>query len=285
MAELIPGRVTTADGVVFGSGGGRELRADVFTPPGGAPPGAPGVVIVHGGGWRDGDRTQLRGYGIQLARRGFVAAAIEYRLLAEAPWPAQIHDVKAAIRWMRASASTLGIDPDRIVITGNSAGGHLSLLAAGTPGLPEFEGDGGHPGVSTAVAATLAFYPVTRFLTAAGSPLSFQGEQGPVESTFLFGAHPPAPVVRNGSPIEHVSSDFPPALLIHGTHDVVVPPEHSTEMHAALTAAGVPAELHLFAEQPHGFDADGRFSRLCAETMALFIDRYVVERAALATAG
>ncbi|MDA0364654.1 MAG: alpha/beta hydrolase [Chloroflexi bacterium] len=113
MAELIPGRVTIDEGVPFGTGGGRRLHADVFTPPGGASAGAPGVVIVHGGGWREGDRSQLRSYGIQLARRGFVAAAIEYRLLAEAPWPAQIHDVKAAIRWMRANAPSLGIDPER----------------------------------------------------------------------------------------------------------------------------------------------------------------------------
>lgn len=276
MAELIPGRVTIEDGVQFGTGGGRPLLADVFTPPGGAPTGAPGVVIVHGGGWREGDRTQLRSYGIQLARRGFVAAAIEYRLLGESPWPAQIHDVKAAVRWMRANAAALGVDPERIAITGNSAGGHLSLLAAATPAVSALEGDGGHAGVSSAVAATIAFYPVVRFVDDDGRP-----DVG----AFLFDEDPSPDAVATGSPITHVRADFPPTMLIHGTSDEVVPPRHSTEMYDALIAAGVPAELHMFADQPHGFDADARFSRLCAEAMALFIERYVVERAAVSAAG
>ncbi|MDA0364653.1 MAG: prolyl oligopeptidase family serine peptidase [Chloroflexi bacterium] len=157
-------------------------------------------------------------------------------------------------------------------MSGNSAGGHLSLLAAGTPTLPEFEGDGGHDGVSSAVAASIAFYPVVRFVDGAGRP--------DIRS-FLFGEPPDPEAMRAGSPITYVAADFPPTLLIHGTSDEVVAPFHSTEMHEALRAAGVPAELHLFAEQPHGFDADSRFSRLCAETMSLFLERYVVERMAL----
>jgi len=276
MAELIPGQVTIDEGVVFGDGGGRALRADVFTPPGSAPGAAPGVVIVHGGGWREGDRAQLRSYGIQLARRGCVCAAIEYRLLPEASWPAQIHDVKAAIRWMRANAASLGVDPDRITITGNSAGGHLSLLAAGTAGNPAFEGEGGHAGASSTVAATVAFYPVVRFVDATGRPTI---------GSFLFGETPDLGAARAAGPLTHVSAGFPPTLLIHGTRDELVPPAHSTEMYDALTAAGVPVELHLFAEQPHGFDADGRFSRICVETMSLFIERYVVEGASLSVAG
>ena len=146
------GRVTIEEGVVFGTGGGRELKADVFVPPGDVK-NAPAVLLVHGGAWREGDRTQLRGYGILLGRRGYVCVASEYRLVGESAWPAQIHDVKAALRWMRANATQLGIDPAKIAIEGNSAGAHLALLAAGTPDRPEFEGEGGHAGVSTAVAA------------------------------------------------------------------------------------------------------------------------------------
>ncbi len=265
MAEAIPGLVDVQEGVVYGRGGGRDLRCDVFTPPGGVPRGATGVVIVHGGGWREGDRSQLRGYGIRLARTGVVCAAIEYRLLPESPWPAQIQDVKAAIRWMRANADALGVDPDRIAITGNSAGGHLSLLAAGTPGLAAFEGDGGNPGVSTAVAAAVAFYPVTDFA-------------GPGSATFdfLFAGHADATTAaREGSPLTHVSAEFPPALLIHGTADAVVPDAQSTSMYDALRAAGVPVDMHLFADQPHGFDADLRFVRQCADLMTLFLERYV----------
>jgi acetyl esterase/lipase len=148
-------RVTIEEGVVFGSGGGRELACDVFTPPGGAR-NAPAVLIIHGGGWRQGDRSQLRAYGLRLGRAGDVCVATEYRLTPEAPWPAQIEDVKAAIRWMRANSDKLGLDPARIAVEGNSAGAHLALLAAGTAGMSEFEGEGGNPGVSTAVAAAIA---------------------------------------------------------------------------------------------------------------------------------
>ncbi len=110
MADWQGGRVTIEQGVVVGSGGGRELRADVFTPPPGASNGA-GVLLVHGGGWRSGDRSQLRGYGILLGRIGYTCVTCEYRLVDEAKWPAQIHDVKAALRWMRASGDRLAIDP------------------------------------------------------------------------------------------------------------------------------------------------------------------------------
>ena len=126
------GRVTIEEGVVVGKAGTRDLHADVFHPPGDVRD-APGVLLVHGGGWRGGDRTQLRGYGLLLGREGYVCVACEYRLNPEATWPDHIHDVKAALRWMRANAGQLGVDPSRIAIEGNSAGAHLALLAAGTP--------------------------------------------------------------------------------------------------------------------------------------------------------
>jgi acetyl esterase/lipase len=119
------------------------------------------VLLVHGGAWINGDRNQLHGYGILLGRIGYVCVATEYRLAAEAKWPAQIHDVKAALRWMRANADTLGIDPAKIAVSGNSAGGHLSLMLAATQNIPEFEGKSGTPGVPTDVAACIAFYAPT----------------------------------------------------------------------------------------------------------------------------
>jgi acetyl esterase/lipase len=148
-------RVDIREDVVFGTGSGRELRCDVFTPPG-QDARRPAVLLVHGGGWRSGDKTQLRGYGILLARAGYVCVAPEYRLVGEAPWPAQIHDVKAAIRWVRAHSDELGIDPSRIALEGNSAGAHLVLFAAGTPNVLPFEGVGGNEGVDTSVAAVVA---------------------------------------------------------------------------------------------------------------------------------
>ena len=267
------GRVTVEEGVVFGRGGGRELRCDVFRPPSSSASGgdgpAPAVLLVHGGGWQMGDRSQLRGYGILLGRAGYVCVASEYRLIPEAPWPAQIHDVKAALRWMRAESGRLGIDPDRIAIEGNSAGGHLALLAAGTAGLAEFEGDGGNEGVATDVAAVLAVYPPTLL---PGVP----GAMAPVAGAF----HPEDDEARTAaaaaaSPVTHVGPSFPPTLLIHGAADDLVPVRASLLMHDALVAAGVQVDLHVYAGQPHAFDSEPRFGRLCAAEMQLFLDRYV----------
>jgi acetyl esterase/lipase len=260
------GRVTVEEGVVFGTGGGRELRADIYTPPGEVHD-APAVLLVHGGAWRSGDRTQLRGYGILLARRGYVCVASEYRLVPESPWPAQIHDVKAALRWMRANAARLGVDPLRIAIEGNSAGAHLALLAAGTPNLPVFEGDGGNPGVPTDVVAAVGVYAPTLFW-------HDEAERGGIPIVVLH-QEPTVELATAASPLRYVTEAFPPTLLIHGTADIVVPPLASIRMYEELVGAGVPVELHMYAEAAHGFDADPDFGRQCAAEMLLFLDRYV----------
>lgn len=266
------GRVTVQEDVVFGTGGGRELKCNIYTPPGG-PKNAPAVLLVHGGGWRQGDRSQLHGYGILLGREGYVCVASEYRLVPESPWPAQIHDVKAAIRFMRANSDKLGIDPHRIAIEGNSAGAHLALFAAGTANMPEFEGDGGHPDAPTDVAASLAVYPPTVFHH--GNDRT----HGSLPILALADDHPD--VARAASPLSYASDTFPPTLLIHGTKDELVPPSASMVMYEALQKAGVPVELHMYADQPHAFDAAPAFGRQLAQIMLLFLNRYVRERVAV----
>ena len=281
MADESAGRVSVESGVVFGTGGGRELRGDVFRPPAGSANGA-GVLLIHGGGWEHGDRTQLKGYGILLGRIGYTCVACEYRLSGEAQWPAQLHDVKAALRWMRANAEHLRIDPSRVAVSGNSAGGHLSLMLAATPNMAEFEGSGGHAGVGTDVAASVAFYAPTNL--GASRPASESVEPTitppprmlPDVVSRLLGADAPVGRVRGASPITYVRADFPPTLLISGNRDVVVPADESTRMYRALMAAGARAELHVYEGAPHAFDALPAFGRQCAAIVALFLDRHVV---------
>lgn len=265
MAEPQTGRVTIERDVVFGSGGGRDLRCNVYRPP---QPGTarPAVLLVHGGAWVNGDRAQLHGYGILLGRIGYVCVATEYRLAGEAKWPAQIHDVKAALRWMRANAAHLGIDPDKIAISGNSAGAHLALLAAGTPDLPEFEGDGGNAGVGTRVAAAVGFYAPTQL---------YVPDRPDEVVAFLFGPSYSESFARAASPVEYASRGFPPTLLITGNADELVPVESSILMYDALRKAGGPVELHVYGGAPHAFDAVPEFGRQCASIVALFLDRYV----------
>jgi acetyl esterase/lipase len=309
-------RVTVKTDVMFGRGGGRELRCNLYLPSepdavpaeleppgvagsgvagsgvagsgvagsggagsgvagsGGVPGQQPGertaVILVHGGGWRSGEPEQLHGYGILLGRAGFVCIAPEYRLLGESPWPAAIHDVKSAIRWVRAHAGELGVDPDRIVIEGNSAGGHLALLAAGTPGHPVLDGDD-NLGVSSEVAAVIGVYAPSLFFQS-------RFERGGVPFLALTDSGDDAGAAL-ASPRSHVGPDFPPTMLIHGTHDALVPLAATLTMHEALLAAKVPASMHIYAEQPHAFDRDQVFGRQCVAEMVLFLDHYVRNRA------
>jgi acetyl esterase/lipase len=267
MAEWQGGRVTVEAGTAIGEGGGRELRADVYLPPEGTSNGA-GVLLIHGGGWMSGDRSQLRGYGILLGRIGYTCVACEYRLAQEAKWPAQIHDVKAALRWMRANTARLGIDPAKIAVSGNSAGAHLSLMLAGTQNVDEYEGGGGNAGAGTDVAACIAFYGPA-LLGRPGAALA-----DVVRS--LLGGNPTDAQIAAASPVSHVTASWPPTLLITGNKDELVPDESSFAMYRAITDAGANAELHVYEGAPHAFDAISAFGRQCATIMDLFLDRHVV---------
>lgn len=260
----LPGRVEIQEDVVFGTGGGRDLRCDVFIPPDDND-NRMGILLVHGGGWAQGDKTQLKGYGIQLARYGYVCVCSEYRLSGESPWPAQLHDTKAALRWMRANASSLGLDANRIAISGNSAGAHLALMVAATPGDAEFEGDGGNPGIDTSVAAVVAIYAPTLLRPSGNS-------EGAIDR--LFGASDIETDVQDrASPITWARSDFPPAMLIHGNRDTTVPVNASLDMYRALVDAGAKAEMHIYEGAPHAFDSVPEFGRQVTELIALFVDR------------
>jgi acetyl esterase/lipase len=258
--------IRTEKDVVFGFAGGRELKCDLYAP---APviQGAAGVLLLHGGYWSRGHRSAMEVFGTRLAAAGIVAVASEYRLVGESPWPAQIHDVKAAIRWMRSSAGGLGIDGTRLAVLGRSAGGHLALLAAGTPRRPEFEGDGGEPGVNPSVAAVVALFSPTVF------SLREQTVRGGVPAQLLFGDRTDEQLAAAASPLTYVDASYPPTFLLHGGADEIVPPSASIVMHEALVAAGVPVELHLYAGQPHGFAGRPPFIDQCTAEIVSFLTR------------
>lgn len=257
--------------IVYGHAGrdGRALHGDLVRPRTGN---GAAVLAIHGGGWRQGSRATMAAQVEALARAGYTCLAIEYRLTPEAAWPAQVHDCKAALRYLRANAAALGVDASKVCALGNSAGGHLALLLAGTEGDAEYEGDGGHPGAGTQVAAVVAVYPPTRF---------YRGEVRPSGGTAaaaLLGDvadAAPAAVIDRLSPIRHARADFPPTFLLHGTADKVVPPSASLRMFEALAQAGAPVELHLYAGQPHGW---ARRPEWVGPTMAeaiVFLGRHV----------
>ncbi len=245
------------DTVDVGRGGDRDLQADLFRPP--TPNGA-GVLLIHGGSFTHGDRTQLRGYGILLGRLGYTCLACEYRLAPTSKWPAQINDVHTALRYLHEQAPSLGVDTHKIAVSGNSAGGQLSLMAAARRLSP--------------VAASIAFYPPTDFLgpgaRALGAPDAMQ---------YLVGDDVSEANVAAISPVNYVSADFPPTMLLTGNRDDVVDWRDSQIMYQRLIDAGSRAELHVFEGAPHAFDALPAFGRQCAGLMALFLDRNVLDPA------
>jgi acetyl esterase/lipase len=257
-------RVDIEEGVVFGHTGERDLACDVFRPPASKRNGR-GILLVHGGGWVRGDRAQLRGYGVLLGRLGYTCVAGEYRLAAEAKHPAALHDVKAALRFMHAERKSLGIDENKIIVSGNSAGAHLALLAAASQNDPALEGESGNANAPTTMAAVVGIYPPTR-MSANGAPL------GGMVREYL-GPDASLDDALAASPLHVAHAGFPPTLLIHGNADDIVPVGDSQLMYEALVAAGVTTEMHVFADAPHAFDAEPLLGRQCASLISLFIDR------------
>lgn len=262
------GRVEIEDGVVYGRAGGdgRELRCDVFRPDedarrSGVPDAdapAPAVLLIHGGGWRTGDRTQLRGYGVLIGREGYVCVAPEYRLLDEAPWPACLEDVQACLAWMVEHADDLGIDPERIAVEGNSAGAHLALLLAADDDQP--------------TKACIAVYPPV--LLAHIDP-SGEGAAPTAEAIPLFALADDGGSVELESavsPLRLVGDHWPPTALFHGSTDELVPVHASFALYDALAEHGVPCDLHIYADQPHAFDAGAAYGRTLAREMITFLD-------------
>jgi acetyl esterase/lipase len=235
--------------------GGTSLRLDLYTPAG-ATGALPTLLYLHGGAWAAGDKSDMAVERLMpLVAHGFAVASANYRLVPSVTYPAPVHDVKAAVRWLRANAAEYSLDPDRIAIGGASSGGHLASLAALTEGDPELEGDvGEHAGVSSAVGAVVAYFP--------GSDLLISGGRAPLEAQIL----PPPPtaallgleridddpeLVRSASPRYRAHAGAPPHLLLHGDRDTMVNHEQSRLLHEALSAAGASSLYMLISGAGH----------------------------------
>jgi acetyl esterase/lipase len=266
-AQQVPADVELLSGVEFGTTGKRPLKMEIVRPKTLPEAAMPVVVFVHGGGWRSGDARggvkRLTGF----AQRGYFCASIEYRLIPEAPFPAQIEDCKCAIRFLRSKAKDYRLDPDRIGVWGSSAGGHLAALLGTSGNVKELEGTGGHAAYSSRVAAVCDWFgpsDLVDFVTA-----SRRGDQamsalmgGPVEKN--------RDKLRLASPITHVSNDDPAFLIMQGADDQTVPASQSQKLHEALKKAGVESTLHVFPGEKHGFKGE-KFDRMVDE----FFDRHL----------
>ena len=255
--------------------GERALRLDLYRPTTAAP--HPVLVWVHGGGWRRGNKSRvaLRG----LIEHGFAVASVEYRLSGEATYPAAIHDVKAAVRWLRAHGDELGLATKRIGVGGTSAGGHLAALLGTSGGVAALEGSlGAHAEESSRVQAVVDLFGPTDLLRIFDDVANKERAAGPngMVGRFLGGAvFERESVAREASPTTHITKDDPPFLILHGDRDRVVPVSQSRLFHAALEKAGVSSTLKVLPGSGHGGRAFTSAAML--GEIAAFLRKHLVE--------
>ncbi len=230
--------------------GDTALLLDLYVPA--HAPSPPVIVWVHGGAWRSGSKSNVP---LQPLASRYAIASVDYRLSPVAKFPAQVHDLKAAVRFLRAKAGEYKINADRIAIAGSSAGGHLAALVGVTTGVKGLEGDvGEHEGQSSDVQAIIDFYGPANLTTILkqSTPHGLSVRVPALE--LLFGGHPDekTELAKLASPVFHVDAKDPPLLIFHGDQDPQVPINQSHELVGAYKKHRLPAKLEVVYGGAHG---------------------------------
>jgi acetyl esterase/lipase len=237
----VPAGVRVLRDLEYVQNGHERNRLDLYLPETVARP-LPLIVWIHGGGWKGGDKSFCPA--VPMATNGYAVAAINYRFSQHAIFPAQIHDCKAAIRWLRAHASQYGLDANHFGAWGGSAGGHLVALLGTTAGVKELEGPGGNDNQSSRVQAVVDWYGPTDFLTVGAKDtrnelLGGDAKQNPDKA-------------KQASPMTYVSKDAAPFLVMHGDRDNTVPISQSETFAEALKQTGADVTYVVVEGAGHG---------------------------------
>jgi acetyl esterase/lipase len=250
--------VAVAKDIVYGEAGSEQLKLDVYRPMSDTAPGAkavamPAVVMIHGGGWEQGSKADMGAFSMQLAKKGFVCFAVDYRLMTDQSnrFPAQIDDAQRAVRWIRANAKQYGVDPNHIGAFGHSAGAHLAALLGTTDTRDNSD------------SSLAAYSSRVQCVVDTGGPVDFTDPAHPPLSPAtmalvpkLFGVtQEQAPALfLSASPACLVDHKSAPFLILHGTQDTLVPMQQAEHMADALRKADIEVRLlrvedqHLFAK-------------------------------------
>ena len=248
-APVVPENIAWHEAIEYAAPDGKPLLLNMAAPRDGAGP-FPAIVCIHGGGFRAGKRESHDALCVKLAERGYVAATVSYRLAPDHQFPAAVHDVKAAVRWLRAHADEYRIDHARIGALGTSAGGSLAQLLGVTAHVPRFEGTGGNPVQPSDVACVVNIYGANDFTKSYG-----RSKDAHVVLPLWFGGDLSTHRARHiaGSPLFWVTPAATPTRCIHGSADDHVAPEQSQWLIDRLAAAAVPADLVVLEGAGHGF--------------------------------
>jgi acetyl esterase/lipase len=258
--------------VVYAKVDGVDLHLDLVRPPKGDGP-FPLIVCIHGGGWAGGNKAGYHRRLCDFATRGYVAATVQYRFAPKYPFPAQVEDVKCAVRYLRSRAKELKIDPNKVAAMGDSAGGHLSLMLGMMDPADGLEGNGGHADQSSKVQAVVNYYGPTDFT----ANHNFNAVARALVTAFLNTANKQDPVVAKASPATYITKGDAAVLTFHGTNDLLVPLDQAKVLHEALRKAEVPERIEIIEGGGHGFQGPAR-DRTHQITYE-FLDQYLLGKA------
>lgn len=259
----LPEGVTVQRDLAFGTHERQKL--DIYLPKGEGP--FPVVLWVHGGGWEAGSKDNI-GASVALLYRGVAVASTNYRLSQHAIFPAQLHDVKGAVRFLRANAKKYQLNPDRLGVAGSSAGGHLVALLGTTGDQKDLEGDVGPKGVSSKVTCVLDFYgPTDLIALTKAAP-----DAAPVKKLLGGTANDKPEIAKLANPITHIKKDAPPFLIVHGDQDKIVHHSQSQLLHDALKLANVDSTLIIVPGAGHG---NGIFTANLSQKYQDFFEKHL----------
>ena len=253
--------------------GDRKEKADLYLPmnvPAGQK--APALILIHGGGFNDGDKRRYReiNFGTNAAKRGYLAMSINYKLRktkGQVTWPQCIYDVKEAVRWLKLNADKYQIDPERIGALGGSAGGNLAFMLATTGPEDGFEGEGSRTNISTKIACGVDFYGAVDLMTYKSDRA--RPDTNKPEMAMFNKTKAEAPdLYRRGSPTSYIRTNVAPLLMVHGTGDSTVLPNQSQLLRSKLIEAGLPCPEYTIMNQA---ETDALVAKLSQDRNALIL--------------
>lgn len=277
-STAVPGDVIEKKNITYVRYGNRELQLDLYMPKqlteSVASKLVPGVILVHCGGWRSGYRTHLAPMAIELAKAGYVAATITYRLAPEAQYPAAVYDVKAAIRWLRTNATGLGVDPAKIAVGGSSAGGQIASLTGMTNGLVRFDPQAKDSNVSSEVQLILNIDGLSDFTSVEARKYEDVPGVGRSSAGAWFGGSyaEKRDLWHDASPTYYVGETTPPILYLNSAQERF----HvgRDEMVKKMDIYGIPAKVVTLPNTPHTFWLYEPFIKPAAAVVVAFLDEH-----------
>lgn len=272
-SRAVPESVQEIKNITYVRYGQRALQLDLYLPKSALPQKKPGIVFVHGGGWRAGFRTNFTPMAIGLAERGYVVATVSYRLSSEAQYPAAIHDVKAALRWLRNNAKKYGVNPEQIAVGGGSAGGQIASLTGVTNGIERFDPQAKHADVSSAVQAIINIDGLSDFTSEAARLHEDDPRKNPSAAGAWFGGRYAEKTVlwHEASPLFYVNKNTPPILFLISAQERFS--VGHKEMIEKMKPFGIPYQVAQIPDSPHSFWLFDPWLQPSVDIVASFLDQ------------